>query len=161
MNGSKYLFQNGKSYNLLHSTFFDMPSILKVAYAKNAIHVCTSELIGPEGPVGIPCELFFQKEPKEGHDSFFVLYKKDNNIMIANGKHTADTERYPFPAVLINETDEIVYSTYLHDFSSFGHVSVDGGRSYGRFLFDSPERVTFINLNIDKDGNLSFSEQKE
>lgn len=130
---------------------FSKEQIITIENLKNAKYVCSTEY------KNTPVEVFYGAEahPVSG-SRYFALYRtgQDNELMITNG---AFVEDQTFDA-LESKSGEIIYSRNRYDFvsSSDSSVSIDGGRSYSRYLFDG-ERPKSVMLKV-KDGIMQVSD---
>ena len=55
-------------------------------------------------------------------------------------------------AVTENDTNEIIFSSFRHDYRSTtsGKISVDGGQDYIRLSYETPD-IKYVNLKLDGD----------
>lgn len=93
------------------------------------------------GWVEQPFAVFYQPEPQPEHGHYFAIYRDQHGALITNAQSAADGIYKGSRA----SPSEVIFSRWNHDFRSAqtGNVTVDGGRNYGRILFEGtpPESV--------------------
>jgi hypothetical protein len=98
--------------------------------------------------VNLPVSIFFGEKHPDGSNymAMYVCPLRDS-VYIADGLSAVeDAEGNPvvFSGVLLEDTDEILYSAYRHDYQSKDGVMVDGGRDYFRAYLKCPIKKFFI-----------------
>lgn len=122
---------------------FNEEQIKIIEKNRNAKYVCSIEHMNTK------CELFYGDEVHPVSQSrYFLIYYSDNELMITSGK--------PLDGFEINAhlTDnKIVYSRFNHDFKQHGNITVDGGPTYCRVLYQEGNKPQSVTLKI-MDGKL-------
>lgn len=102
--------------------------------AKYLNDVCLKDADG--NWINVPVALFYSKNPdvSKGHKHFpFIIYRDSDSVVIGAFDELLDEIRY-VNAIHCPECDEVIYSSYRHDFveCKCKQCFIDGGRDYFR-----------------------------
>jgi hypothetical protein len=104
----------------------------------------------------IVCQIYYQYNPPKDYSHYFgigITYSTDDDdkpiIFITSAKKMEDVK---ISAVTENDTNEIIFSRFRHDYRSTtsGKISVDGGQDYIRLSYETPD-FKYVNLKLDDD----------
>jgi hypothetical protein len=138
VNNTPVWINRGSSY------WFSLEQIDTIEKLKNATWIGAFCLKSSDGSNWNeePVDVFYVETPeKPEYSNYFGLFYtrsistfKTDKLYICNAKSIEDQDIN----ALVTPKGEVIYSRYRHDFRSAVtcHVSVDGGRDYGRYVGD-------------------------
>lgn len=147
----KIKLHDSPDFSVVHydhlSTYIDPE---KVEKEKSAKYIGEFTLKAKDGSwANTPVQIYYQKEKYKDengeHSNYFGLYFQNNRLMITDAISAVQDVIYS--GVLDEDTREVLYSAFRHDYQTHGDLMADGGREYTR---TSMHPTVFFKVEGDK-----------
>lgn len=131
--------------NIINKSFLN-DDLEKIESEYNAKYIVDLPLKTRLGYLNQPCAIFYaDKAHPEGSNWFALFADRIGRLVITNA---IELENKEFTALKVG--DDIVYSSYRHDYRELGNSSIDGGLDYTKTTLG--ENAELITLKVTKNG---------
>ena len=102
---------------------------------------------GKQGWMNQPMGLFYTEKPHPEGSNYMGVFVIDGHIVLVDGISAAENEWY---GVVNEETNEVIYSAFRHDYQVLDVLMADGGPEYLRSSSHPHVKITIMKdkLNV-------------